>query len=290
VLAADSKKCPRTDISVRKLMRSIWRHPLAAGFVIIGAKAMGQSNGWCMTMRGYTVVAILGLAFGIPAAVAAQEPAVASSTQAATSDADLANTRCVIGEEKFLPADYYYCLGTQSYGQNKYSAAKRFFTTAASWASKPAQYVLGVMALNGDHQQPDRALALAWFSLASERPDSHFAAAYNDLLKQATPSEIASAQALLAKMLPVYGDATAAKRGQERYEQGMALLKNQTSYCMAGMSDIGHGAATMDSPADGDTCLRVESVQARVDKAAEIVFDGWQGHVTVGPLQQVHQP
>ena len=243
-----------------------------------------------MTMRGYTVVAVLGLAFCMPLAVAAQTPAIASSTPAPASDADLAKARCIAGEEKFLPADYYYCLGTQSYGEKEYSAAKRFFTTAASWASKPAQYVLGVMALNGDHQRPDRALALAWFSLAAERPDSHFAAAYNDLLKQATPSEKTAAQALLAKMTPVYGDATAAKRGQERYEHGMALLKNETSYCMAGMSEVGHGAATLDSPADGDTCVRVELVQERVDKAAEVVFDGWQGHVTVGALQQVHQP
>lgn len=236
------------------------------------------------TMRGYTVVAALGLAFCMPLMVMAQTPSVASSAPPAASDADLAKTRCITGEEKFLPADYYYCLGTQSYGEKKYSAAKRFFTTAASWASKPAQYVLGVMALNGDHQQPDRALALAWFSLAAERPDSHFAAVYNQLLKQTTPREHETAQALLVKMRPVYADATAAKRAQERYDSGMASLKNQESYCMAGMQDA------WKDPVDPQSCPPVQQVVARIDKAAEVVFDGWQGHVTVGTLQQVHQP
>jgi hypothetical protein len=241
-------------------------------------------------MRGYTVAALVGLALFTPGAVLAQAAAASTIPPPASSDADLAKTRCVIGEEKFLPADYYYCLGTQSYGEKEYSAAKRFFTTAASWASKPAQYVLGVMALNGDHQRPNRALALAWFSLAAERPGSHFAAAYNDLLKQLTPQEKDEAQVLLAKMTPVYGDAKAAKRSQERYEYGMSLLKNQTSYCMAGMYEADKDEATLDDPANGNSCVRVELVQERIDKAAEVIFDGWQGHVTVGALQPVHQP
>lgn len=235
-------------------------------------------------MRGYTVVAMLGFALCAPLMVMAQTPAAASSIQGVASDADLAKTRCTPGEEKFLPADLYYCLATQSYGQQQYSAAKRFFTTAASWASKPAQYVLGVMALNGDHQRPDRALALAWFSLAAERPDSHFVAAYNALLKQTTPTEHEAAQALLVKMRPVYGDAVAAKRAQQRYESGMASLKNQESYCMAGTQDA------WKDPIDPQSCPPVQLVVAQIDKAAEVVFDGWQGHVTVGALQQVHQP
>ncbi len=79
---------------------------------------------------------------------------------AVPSDADLANTSCTSGEERFLPGDYYYCLGTQSYGAHRYQKAQKFFTTAASWASKPAQYVLGIMALNGDQQPVNRPLGL----------------------------------------------------------------------------------------------------------------------------------
>lgn len=239
-----------------------------------------------MAMRGCTVVAVWGLVFCAPLLAAPQMPPVASTAPApaVASDSDLAQTRCISGEEKFLPADFYYCLGTQSYGQKQYSAAKRFFTSAASWSSKPAQYVLGVMALNGDHQRPDRALALAWFSLAAERPNSRFAAAYNDLLKQTTPREHENALALLAKMRPVYGDATAATRAQARYESGMALLKNQETYCMAGIQQLG------DDPIDPQSCPPVQLVVARIDKVAETVFDGWQGHVTVGALQQVRRP
>ncbi len=115
-----------------------------------------------------------------------QDPAPASSTDYVPSDADLAKANCIIGEERFLPGDYYYCLGGLTYGQHNYGESTRFFTTAASWASKPAQYVLGVMALNGDHQPKNRALALAWFALASERPDSRFKAPYDEVYKAST--------------------------------------------------------------------------------------------------------
>src|ERR1700751_4818243 len=57
-----------------------------------------QGKGWSMTMRGYTVVAVLGLAFCMPLAVAAQTPAIASSTPAPASDADLVKARCIAGE------------------------------------------------------------------------------------------------------------------------------------------------------------------------------------------------
>ncbi|HEY9130148.1 MAG TPA: hypothetical protein VIM98_00210 [Dyella sp.] len=237
-------------------------------------------------MRG--TLTVLALALLLPLGAAAQETSTASAAEIPT-DKDLANTRCIIGEEKFLPSDYYYCLAAQSYGQKKYRYAVQFFKDAAGWGSKQAQYVLGVMALNGDHQPVDRALALAWLSLAAERPGSRFAGPYNEVLKQSTPRERDAAKALLAKMAPVYADATAAARAEARYTGGLALLRNSTYYCMAGMWEPGR-EPSVDNASDGSSCPHVEVLAAQLDKTAAEVFEGWQGHVAVGALQPVNKP
>ena len=93
---------------------------------------------------------------------------VARAADVDAADPALADAKCISGMEKFLPANYYYCVAAQSYGAGHYEQAQRLFRQAAAWASKPAQYVLGVMALQGDHQSIDRPLALAWFALAAE--------------------------------------------------------------------------------------------------------------------------
>lgn len=237
-----------------------------------------------------TAIASLSMSFatGAWAIQDSQAPAPSSSADMVPSDADLAAAHCVIGEERFLPGDYYYCLGGLTYGQQNYSQSVRFFTTAASWASKPAQYVLGVMALNGDHQPKNRALALAWLKLAAERSNSRFQAPYEEVYKASTQAERRAADSLLEKMRPIYGDATAAVRAEERYTEGMKWLarmnKGDSHVCLAGMS-------TLDRPnADPSACQSVQQVVTMVDRQATTVFEGWTGHVTVGPLQQVDAP
>lgn len=217
-----------------------------------------------------------------------QAPALSSSSGYIPSDADLAAAHCIIGEERFLPGDYYYCLGGLTYGQQNYKQSVRFFTTAASWASKPAQYILGVMALNGDHQPKDRALALAWLALASERPESRFKAPYDEVYKASTQAERRAADELLEKMRPTYADATAAVRAQERYTEGMKWLARMNTggnqVCIAGMG-------TLDRPVTSPAgCPPVQQVVTSVDNKAATVFEGWAGHVSVGDLQQVAAP
>jgi hypothetical protein len=241
---------------------------------------------------------VLGLAawlagIGMPAmAMAAANGAtgVPASAGSAPGDADLANTSCAIGEEQFLPGDYYYCLATQSYGLHHYARAQKFFATAASWASKPAQYVLGIMALHGDHQPVNRPLALAWLALASERPQSTFAPAFASLEAALTPTDRQAAGKLLAQMRPTYGDATAAVRAEKRYEQGMARLARLTNagghYCMAGITT----PADPSMADDPQQCPPAQMMTKAIDQAAARVFDGWTGHVQVGPLQQVDAP
>lgn len=247
--------------------------------------------GWSgRKLRALGLAAWLAGILGTSAAMAASNATRAPAASPAPSDADLANSTCVIGEEQFLPGDYYYCLGTQSYGQHRYAQAQKFFATAASWASKPAQYVLGVMALHGDHQPVNRPLALAWLALASERPQSTFAAAFAALDAALAPAERHAADKLLAQMRPTYGDATAAVRAEKRYEQGMARLARLTGagghYCMAGVAT----AADPGMASDPEQCPPVQVMTKALDQVAAKVFDGWTGHVVVGPLQQVGTP
>ncbi len=227
------------------------------------------------------------MAAAVPQAIAQTTDSTAESDTPPT-DADLAGTRCVAGEEKILPGDYFYCLGTQTYGLGRYATSQRFFKTAASWASKPAQYVLGVMALNGDHQPVNHALGLAWLALASERANSSFRQAYDTAMKNATDAERHAAEQLLVEMRPIYGDATAAPRAERRYADGMAELNRLSNrgakYCMAGMTDPSRPVA------DPTGCPPVQTVIKALDQAAVNVFDGWSGHVQVGPLEQVPAP
>jgi hypothetical protein len=251
--------------SFRTFGRQLWMSLLLAGF--LGAP-----------------MAVLATADGTPAAQKAEAP---------PSDADLANAQCAIGEERFLPADYYYCLATQNYGVQHYAYAQKFFTTAASWASKPAQYVLGIMALNGDHQPVNRPLALAWLALAAERPQSSFKLAYTSAYASATPAERQAAEKLLVTMRPTYADATAAVRSEKRYTQGMAQLERLNGhdgmYCMEGIVPFS-ALSGSDAVEATSQCPPVQVVANAIDQAAAGVFDGWIGHVSVGPLQPVSGP
>ncbi|WP_143525791.1 hypothetical protein [Rhodanobacter sp. C05] len=239
--------------------------------------------------RTLLLPALLAGIFGVPlmAAAATDGTPAPKSADTAPSDADLASTKCAIGEERFLPSDYFYCLATQSYGEQHYSYAQKFFLDAASWGSKPAQYVLGIMALDGDHQPVNRPLALAWLTLAAERPQSSFKQVYQSAYTSATAGERQAAESLLAKLRPTYADATAAVRAEKRYAQGMAQLARmnagESNYCMEGIMPI-------DSAPDPQQCLPMQTMVNAIDKQAAIVFDGWSGHVSVGALQQVTTP
>ena len=244
------------------------------------------------SMRSLGLTSMLVAAFAAPLTVSASTdvPAAPQGAASVPSDADLAATKCAIGEERIVPGDYYYCIAEQTYGEQRYEYAQKFFTTAASWASKPAQYVLGVMALAGDHQPVNRPLGLAWLTLAAERPQSTFESAYKAAYAKATAADRKAAEQLLTTMRPIYGDAKAAPRAEERYAQGMAQLRRVESmggnYCMEGVST----SAQSSMAPDPSQCPPIQVVVSAVEKAAANVFDGWKGHVTVGPLQQVAAP
>jgi hypothetical protein len=238
-----------------------------------------------MTMSAVKITLLLALLAPMVAFSQEEAPAVASTSSNAPTDQQLAAIRCPISEERFLPGDYYYCLGALNYGEHDYRNSLRFFTTAATWASKPAAYVLGTMALHGDNQPVNRPLALAWWALATERPQSRFQNDYDSLYKATTRQEHRRTEALLLKMRPLYGDEVAAKRAEARYVAGMQWLKWQNtpgrSICLAGMTD------PTQNPPGSSMCPPVQQVVENIDKLASTVFEGWTGHVQVGALEQV---
>jgi len=207
----------------------------------------------------------------------------ADETANHVTDQELSDAKCAIGMEKFLPGDYYYCLGAQNYGTQHTEAAQRFFKEAAGWASKPAQYVLGIMALNGDHEPMDRPLAYAWFTLAAERQTPRFVQPRDALKATLSADELRRAEAYLTDMRRTYADAVAAPRAETRYHDGMAALKSSggNSYCMAGSQDF-RDLAEGKAPT---SCPPTNTVVQFIDKQANNVFEDWTGHVTVGAIE-----
>lgn len=226
--------------------------------------------------------------------------AVAGPAHAETpppSDAELAATRCIAGLERFLPGDYFYCLASQSYGLHEFDDARRLYRKAARWGSKPAEFVLGIMALYGDHEPVDRPLALAWLSLAAERHTPRFERPYRELESALSPAERQAAAVDLARLGPRYRDAIAMPRAEQRYRDGMRALHEhrmaQTT-CLEGMSDLSDlaGGSGDASPAMAQSlaahCPSPAALEDAVNQVAGNVFEDWGGHVSIGPLEPMH--
>lgn len=235
-----------------------------------------------MTGRSFAAFALLTLA---AAAVHAAPDTPTPAKAQADSQVDLSSAKCIAGMEKFLPGEYFYCLAAQNYGLEHFSYAKKFFTEAASWASKPAQYVLGVLAFNGDHQPVDHALGLAWMSLAAERGTPRFTGPLAEYTAKATPEERERSKRIRADLERTYADRVAAARAEQRYRSGVQAIKPTamaTQYCMEGQMDFRDLAgAAGNSP----NCGTSEEVIRFIDSKAPDVFEDWSGHVTVGAIQ-----
>ncbi|MHC1479615.1 hypothetical protein ACYJW8_05140 [Frateuria aurantia] len=191
-----------------------------------------------------------------------------------------------------MPAHVYYCLAIRNYGLQEYDSSRRLFNEAALWGSKQAEYVLGYMALHGEHQPVDKPRALAWFSLAAERHTAMFQQAQQDLQRLMTPSELAQSETILKDLGPRYTDAVAARRAEERYQQGMLWLdghRRSDNICISGMITP-RGAVGSASPAPAGRCPTPMQLTREINTFADAVFVDWGGHVDVGPLQQVKPP
>jgi hypothetical protein len=290
---SSSRREPKLDHSHSTKKHNFLQYPdaIIATIALSWSKEM-YVNTLTSLRRHLTTIFTALLMAGSWSAMASAADAVTADTS--PSDEDLSKINCSISEEQFLPGDYYYCLASQSYGYQRYVQAQRYFKTAASWASKPAQYVLGVMALNGDQQPIDRPLALAWFTLAAERHQADFEAAYKQLAASATPGEQAASETLLKELRLTYADDVAAPRAERRYKDGMRNITRggySGVHCLSGVGRAGGGSSDDSSVSNSSiACVEIKALVQTIDQAADKVFDGWSGHVTVGALQPAAAP
>jgi hypothetical protein len=210
-----------------------------------------------------------GLA-SFPAAFA-QSPA---APQAVPADEKIDN--CNRGLEQILPGDYYACQA-RYYFQNEHNLhGASELQEAAYWASKDAQYALGLMYFNGDMKDipANRPLALAWLALAAERNDPDRRQAYAIARAKSSNEEIQASEKLLQKMKPKYGDKVAGLRAMRRFNHEIAPLEDA-----ANTGGIVYLRGYSPFPEEANAV--VAQLHAEADKA----FQGLIGTVTVGPLQ-----
>jgi hypothetical protein len=197
-----------------------------------------------------------------------------------------------------LPGIYYYCVGARDLARGHDARGMSMLKIAAGWGSKPAQLTLGVAYYNGDAAPGNHALGLAWLGLAAERHDPRNTAIFKSAWDQATPRERQRAQVLWRQLLPRYADKYAAHRAELRYANTrMNLVRNAvygSSVCVAGLttSRVVSPHLNPDDRHDPENygcggAMSVNRVASMTDVYAGILFEGWHGHVSVGPLQQV---
>lgn len=208
---------------------------------------------------------------------------------------DLAKENCPQGLERYVPGEYYYCVGVRDLARRKFGRAREMLDDAARWGNKRADFLLGVGYFRGDAGSLDRPLGLAYLRLAAERGTPFYLAYLQAAMKQASPPEKVLAQRVLGRMWATYGDATAARRAERRYTHERADLTSQVGFeqtvCIDGLTG---GQVPPLHPLKDRTVTvlcpdaqPVERVLVKLDYYADRLLEGWVGHVTVGPMQQV---
>lgn len=206
---------------------------------------------------------------------------------------------CPAGLEGILPGIYYYCVGARDLAINRNARGVSMLQIAAAWGSKPAQYTLGVGYFNGDVAVRNRPLGLAWLGLSAERKDPYYLATFQSAWSKASPAERSRAERLWESMRPKYGDAHAAKRSERHYRYFRDQLLSGETYgahwCIAGLTARAvtppdSPMASADAQSNCNTGWTGTALAKHLDKFADSLFEGLQGHVTVGPLLQVSPP
>jgi hypothetical protein len=237
-----------------------------------------------MTMRLMTLAVLCGLS-GL--AMAKDDPA------AAQAKAEIRKTiqGCAQGLERVIPGDYYFCAAARDISRGHDSLGRERLRDAAFWASKPAQYVLGLMYFNGDEGPVDRPQGIAWLALAAERHDKRFEPAFVEAYSRATPEERAKANELWLQMRNEYADPVAGQRAQRRY---LAEMRNIEAATMFGGEIYVDGVTPPDAPGTGEFgsgegnrfgSQHDFALVKKVQQTADEYFRGMVGTVTVGQEQ-----
>lgn len=102
--------------------------------------------------------------------------------------------------------------GMQRYAAGNYKAAMKYFLIGARYADKLSQLSIGLMYLNGQGVKKDPVAAFAWIALAAERKYPKFLATRDAVWAGLDAAQREQARALVEKLYPEYGDATAKPR------------------------------------------------------------------------------
>lgn len=252
-----------------------------------------------MNVRALIVVLAVSAVVMFHAAMAA--PAVQPGQAGAGNRmplADVARANCPQGLERYAPGEYYYCVGVRDLAAGKFARASEMLDDAARWGNKRAQFLLGVGYFKGDAGQLNRPLGLAYLQLASERDTPFYLAVYRSAAKQASVQEQGQARHLLQAMMPVYGDATAARRAERHYRHERSDLTSQAGFdekvCIDGIT--GEKVPPLHPLKDPSVTVLcpsaqpVDQVLVRLDRFADRLLEGWVGRVTVGDAQRVSAP
>lgn len=257
-------------------------------------------------MKPWTRYAMIAF-IGAPVLFIAQSHATAGTPSGQTAGASpQATTKvsiraqdidCPSGLERFLPGIYYYCVGARREAQLPPKPAIEMLKTAASWGSKPAQFLLGLNYYKGEGVAQDRVQGLAWLGLAAERGDPTYLAVFRSAWFKASPAEQAQADQLWNALKPRYADAVAAHRAEQRYLRARRELVRNEVYgaqvCIAGLTSQSVVPTHSIPGAPPDGCvgsIPVELAAQKVDNYAAYLFQGYQGHVLVGTPEPVAPP
>lgn len=186
-----------------------------------------------------------------------------------------------VGEpSRFLPGLYYFhagCAEFQRGGPTDTANALALWKIAAYWASKTAQYDLGIAYFKGQGVAADRPLGIAWLALAAERHDSQFEDSLAAAWDQSSVDERDRANALWRDMRWTYSDKIARVRAQRRFD---AEKRNITGSHVGSLGPVTIDDRTGNGPVDGATYI------AEMDRKAKVNF-GKLGTVKIGPLVPV---
>lgn len=202
------------------------------------------------------------------------------------------------------PDQFYEFTGMHQYFAGNYADALKSFTNSARYADKLSQLSIGLMYLNGQGVQRDPVTAFAWVAIAAERKYPQFLATRDQIWAQLDAQQRDQAKALIDKLYPEYGDATAKPRmamvlRRERAHLtgsylgfGSDSVSSQTPSQLLGPSAGGGpppacGGDTIDGAAMTG-CGNIYASWRWDPKQYFAARDGaWFGTVSVGALQDV---
>ncbi|SEP08720.1 hypothetical protein SAMN02800692_3571 [Luteibacter sp. UNC138MFCol5.1] len=198
---------------------------------------------------------------------------------------------CATGLERLLPGEYYFCAAVRDFGKGHNNLAAERLRDAAYWASKPAQYILGLMYYNGDEGRVNRPLGIAWLAIAAERHDPTYEAAFARAYLESTAEERAQANVYWKDLRENYADTSAGVRAHRRYQSEMRMIEAASffggSVFIAGLTPPGDPTGQFGDGTDTSRIGGVSgySVGKMIKNDADEYFRGMVGTVTVGEVQ-----